>query len=436
MTATLLHLRRSVLGTAGQVTLLTGLLSGTQGLAAILTAGWLGAHDRGIVVLAATISSLMLLVAGLGLNSVARMLLADADSRIGIRLFQSRALQLVAIEALPLALVGGAIFGGVTGLREPVTLGVFGLHCVAMTLGAILRETLHGIGRHRVAVATDLAAAAVLLGGSALLHAQGRLSVLAVLILMLAGALTQCVVGLAVGRRGDAGHDRAGSLPLRRLLGLGVAGMGLGVGQWVVWRGDRLILGLVAGPEPVGVYGFISTLADIPWVIPAAVAAVVTRRVGQGLPPDELARTRRRVTILAVSLSALIAGVAIPLIPIFPGGSYPAGIPALLILVPATAALAIAQIDLAACVGYGELTAGARATMVAAGCMVILGPPLAWAWGPTGCAAASLVTYTIMAIRARAALRARLALTTSTAPAGTEAPHPAEDQRQDSRDTH
>lgn len=383
------------------------LLAALQGVTGLLTAAWLGPHDRGVVVIALSTSSLLLLVAGLGLNNSARALLADASSGITITNFQRAVLIIVLAEAIPIALAAATILRFIGKTQDCVVLSVFAAYCIFMTLGAIYREALHGLGWHSWAILCDVSAAAILFGASAALHATGNLSVRGIVVALLIGSVTQCLLACTLGLwKGP--HRGTRNLTVMELLRYTRPGLGLTLGQWLAWKGDRLILGLVSDPAAVGVYGFVSTLVDIPWVIPGATSAVLMRRVGQGAKREEVERRRRHTVVATFAVAAIVAAFAIPVIPHFPGEAYASGVPALLILVPASLSLTSAQMDLSACVGFGDLRSGARATLMAALFMLIGAPILGWRLGATGCAIASLLAYTIMAVKARDALNPHL----------------------------
>lgn len=389
---------------ASRSVMLSVALSAVQGVTALVTAKWLGPADRGVVVLAWSISSFLLLVGSVGMTSSARVVVADARYQTDFRRFSSLSARLVLLASLPMALFGVLALWFVSHIESPRMYVIFALYCCVMLFGALTRETLHGIGRHVAAISTDLVSATIQFAGAALLQVLGLLTVERLISLGLAGAAAQVALGLWCGHRGSAGSPRQqGTFTLRTLLRFSAPAIGLTLGQWVAWRSDRLILGVVSDPTEVGIYATASTLADIPWLIAAAVSAVLTNRVST-TQDYNLVQRYRRVTLLATAaVSLVVTPVAAWILIYYLGGEFTRGIPALLILAPAALLLASSQIDLAGCVAVSDIKAGARVCLQGAAALIVFAVPLGYFFGATGCAIASACAYAAMAVSARRA---------------------------------
>jgi len=379
-------------------------LTAVQGITALVTAKWMGPTERGVVVLAWSISSFLLLVGSLGVINSARVVVADARYETDFRRFSSLSARLVLLAGLPLALCGVLALWFVSHIDNPRLYMIFAFYCCMMLFGALTRETLHGIGRHVAAISTDLVSAVVQFAGAAFLQVLGLLNVESFISLGLAGATTQVALGLWCGHSVSVGGAKhLGVFTLRSLVRFSAPAIGLMLGQWVAWRSDRLILGVVSGPTQVGIYGTVSTMADIPWLIPAAVSAVLTNRVS-ATQDYSLVKRYRRLTLAATAVASLVVTpVAAWILIHYLGGEFPQGLPALLILAPAALFLASSQIDLAGCVGVSDLTGGARASLKGAVALIVTAVPLSYFFGATGCAIASAFAYAVMSLAARRA---------------------------------
>jgi O-antigen/teichoic acid export membrane protein len=393
---------------ASRSVMLSMALSAVQGITALVTAKWLGPTGRGVVVLAWSISSLLLLVGSMGMTNSARVVVADTRYETDFRRFSSLSAKLVLLAGVPMALFGVLALWFVSHIDSPRLYVIFALYCGMLLFGALTRETLHGIGRHVAAISTDIVSAVIQFAGAVFLQVLGLLNVERLISLGLAGAAAQVALGLWSGNRGSAGRPRTdGAFTLRSLLRFSAPAIGLTLGQWVAWRGDRLILGVVSGPTEVGIYGTVSTMADIPWLIAAAVSAVLTNRVS-ATQDYSLVQRYRRLTLLATAAASLaVTPVAAWILIYYLGGEFTHGIPALLILAPAALLLASSQIDLAGCVAVSDLKAGARASLQGAAVLVVTAVPLGYFFGATGCAIASACAYAAMAVAARRAWNGR-----------------------------
>lgn len=381
----------------------SGMQAAVLGTNGLLTARWLGASERGVVVLAWSISSALLLVGGVGLVNAARVVVPSPEYRTDFYAFLAAALRIVLWLSLPVGLMGAMLLWLLADVRDPLVIISFGLMCTLMVFGAIVREALHGSGRHVQAVSTDLGSAVIQLAGATALYEAGALDAGRMIMLGLGGAAAQIALGFILGPQ-RAINQTQGNIKGRALLILSLPGIGITLGQWIAWRSDRLILGIVGDVREVGVYGAVSTMADLPWLIPSAAASVLTTRFAVTRDHSMLKRWRRKTVVGTLLASASISCAALWVLLVFLGGDFRSGVPALFILIPAGSFLASSQIDLVGCLVEGGLSASSRVCLAGAVSLVVTAFPLAYLWGPTGCATASLISYATMAVGARASL--------------------------------
>lgn len=393
------RLRAVLAHQATRTALISGLFTGLQGITGLLTARWLGPADRGIVVLAVTISSFAVLLGGLGMPALMRIRLSDPTSGLNYRGFELTALRLSALVAVPV-LGGSLAMLSVLGHHPgPWVLACFALYVGGALSAALYREATHGIGHHQAAVVGDLLAAGVLLTGSCGLYVLGHLTVVGFLLSATVGYAVQCAFLRFAGR-----HERGDELvrpPLRALLASSRSALLWAVLSAFAWKGDRLMLGLVRPPEDVGVYGTAATLSDLAWMAPAAVGAIVARQVAQAGSLTVIPRWRRRLMVVTGACILPVGGIGTLLLTRALGPGYESGVPALWILCLAALALASYQTDISGCQGMGNFHSAWKAALGGSISLAVLAPPLSAYWSGTGCALASFAAYTVMAIVGR-----------------------------------
>ncbi|RBY84642.1 polysaccharide biosynthesis protein [Blastococcus sp. TF02A-30] len=370
---------------------------------ALLSARWLGPGDRGDLVLATTVATLMLLVSSLGAGQASHVVLAEP----GRWWTWSRYLRLAALLTVPHVLLSATVAlavllrlsTGDTALAVP-----FVVYSATALSAHLLREGLHGLGRHRTTMAIDVSAAALQLLAIAGLHATGQLtpgSALYAGAACYAGAITaQVLVGyaadpLARGRAplaaGEWWSEARGYLRLSRVALVAAAG------QSFVVIGDRLVLGAAGSPAEVGIYAAASSLAQISWVAPVALAPMLTRRVAEAGTLDPWRHLYLRVMALTAVLAVAVAGAGWVAIPFLLGDTFTPARDVLPVLCAAALPYASYHVDSAACAGLRDLRAGAVGAL--AGCLVLVATATGGyqLLGTAGIAWGVLVTYVVMA---------------------------------------
>lgn len=369
---------------------------------ALLSARWLGPGERGDLVLATTIATLMLLLSSLGTGLASHVVLAEND-----RWWTwSRYLGLAAFLTVPhLALsatVGLAVLLQLS-TGDPGIIVPFLVYSATALAAHLLREGLHGLGRHRTTMAIDVAAASTQLLLIAALHAG---SVLSPATALYAGAL--CYLGaisaqVIVGRAADAlGRDRA-SVSMtewwseaRALFSLSRFALMAALGQSFAVNGDRLVLGAAGSPADVGIYAAASSLAQIAWVAPVALGPLLTRRVAAAQDLEPWRTLYPRVLGLTGVLAVGVAVAGWFAIPFLLGQAFTPAQGVLPILSLAAVPYAWYHIDSAACAGLRDLRTGAVG--VGAGCLALLGTTTAGyhLLGTAGIAWGVVVAYLVM----------------------------------------
>jgi O-antigen/teichoic acid export membrane protein len=386
-----------------RVVLAIGVQAAAAGFFALLTARWLGPSSRGIVVVFMTTSSFLMLVGSLGVSTGSRVLL-NGSPPLGLTSLLKQA-RILSLFHLVTASTVGLFVLAKTGGMSTLWIGVIFVPFAAVQLFSYFqREALHGIGRHRSAVYGEVLSFTIMTAAVLLLQVMGRLNLVAVCLVILGGALAQTVF-LATRLSSEEQSPPFASFSLRQLIRFSAPALFTTLGQAFVIRGDRLVLGLLAGAAPVGVYGGAATFTEVLWLIPGAVAQVAFRRASVTGTRREGA-TARRITLLVTALACLvIVAFTRPLITMLLGPAYSEAVGMAYILIPAALPMASYQLDAAVLNGLGRLSQSRNATTVGsvvllAGCLVTIPR-----YGAYGAAWSSLVAYTAMAALAHVYLR-------------------------------
>jgi O-antigen/teichoic acid export membrane protein len=382
-----------------RVVLAIGVQAASGVLFALLTARWLGPSSRGVVVVLMTTSTFLMLVGSLGISTGSRVLLNGTPPLgLGRYLRQARVLSLFHVVT---ASTLGSFALAKTGGMPTLWVGVIFVPFAAVQLYCYFqREALHGLGHHRSAMYGDVLSFTLQTAAVTLLQVTGRLTLLAVALVILAGAVAQLVF-LATRLR-SAGHSPPyASFSLRQLMRYSLPALVTTLGQAFVIRGDRLVLGLIAGAAPVGIYGAAATFTEVLWLIPGAVAQVAFRRASV-TGTLHAGATGRKVALVVTAMACLVLVVCTrPVITLLLGPAYSEAVVLAYILIPASLPMASYQLDVAVLNGLGRLSHSGYATTV--GSVVLLAGCLATipSFGAYGAAWSSLFAYTAMAAVAR-----------------------------------
>ncbi|MGY2002860.1 lipopolysaccharide biosynthesis protein [Blastococcus sp. SYSU DS1024] len=377
---------------------------------ALLSARWLGPDDRGDLVLATTVATLVLLLSSLGAGQASHVVLAEP----GRWWTWPRYLGLAGLLTVPHVVVS-ATLGLVVLLR--LTTGDSGIVVPFLAYSAtalsahLLREGLHGLGRHRTTMAIDVAAATVQLLLIAALHASSALTPGTALYagaVCYGGAITaQILVGRAADSASRA-RPRTGFAEwwaqARGFLLLSRAALVAALGTSFVVIGDRLVLGALGSPAQVGIYAAASSLAQISWVAPVALAPMLTRRTAEAGTFEPWRRMYLRVLGLTAVLAVAVSVAGWFVIPFLLGETFTPARDVLPILCLAAVPYASYHVDSAACAGRRDLRTGAVGALVGCVALVITTSAGYLLLGTAGIGGGVVLAYVVMAAVARARL--------------------------------
>jgi O-antigen/teichoic acid export membrane protein len=372
-------------------------------LFAFLTARWLGPSARGSIVVFMTTSSFLTLVGSLGIATGARVLL-NASPPLAMCEYLRRARTLSLIHLLTAASVGLFLLARAGCVPTLPVSVIFVLFAGTQLFNYLQREALHGIGRHITALRGEVLSFALQTVAVGMLASVGRLRLVTAFLVMLGGTLAQSVY---LGRHMQSVEPGSPSdrYSLLRLVWYSLPAVVSTLGQAFILRGDRLILGMLAGAAPVGVYSVAATFTEILWLAPGGIAQVAFRRASIGGAHNVATRTRTAALTLTVVAGVFLAAGANPFVTRLLGAGYSDAAGLVYVLIVAAVPMASFQLDVAVLNGLGRLSDGGRITMLGtvvmiAGCLVTIPR-----YGPYGAAWSSVATYTVMAVLARLWLR-------------------------------
>jgi len=387
---------------------LLGAQSALMSLFALLTARLLGPSDRGVVVLIATTSSLLMLFGSLGVATGGRMLLSRGASSYPLGRHYRLTFRLGLAHIATAALLGIPLLIGTHSWRGASVGLCLIIYSVGMLVAYFERETLHGLQRHRTAIAIDLSTATIQTFGLVLLLLMHAIRLLPVLELMSVAVWTQVLIAVFVTRKARrVGQDRAEMMRFSKVLALSLPALVAALAQAFVVRGDRLMLGILTDTRSVGIYGTAATIAEAIWLVPLGLSQVVFSKSANG---DVRAIARYRAISLAFSVaaSAVIVGLAPVFVKYLLGDQYEQAVPLIRLLTVAAVAMGVFLVETAVLNGQGDLKVPAKAASAGASVMLILCFVLIPHLGAFGAAWATVVSYALLGSLAWLAARRRL----------------------------
>jgi O-antigen/teichoic acid export membrane protein len=381
-----------------RVSSLIGLLGLQAGLAiavSLVTARWLGPADRGVIVIATTSASLLMLIGSLGIATSGRVLLAQGDVRFSLSQ-QARIAGMITAWHLPMVSVVGwpllYFTGAWRGWMPAIAFTVYATGLMAAYLG---REALHGIGRHRQAVGGDLLTAGTQLAVLVAVWLSGQLSVLTVLTVMALTVWCQVAVLWLLLRSLREREDPAVGIRLKTLVTFSLPALAAALGQAFVIRGDRLILGTYESTATVGIYGVAATFSEVVWLGATGFSQLCFRYSAQGLAARVM-RLRIANLVLTIAAAGLAAVVAQPVVHMVLGDAYAESVPIIWLLLIAAVLMSAYFVEAAALNGAGRLTVPARAAVTGSLALIVGCALLIPRFGPYGAAVASCLSYATM----------------------------------------
>lgn len=404
-----LSIPRTLRSSEASVIVAMGFMAASASIFAVLTSRWLGPSDRGIIVVTATTGSLLMLVGSLGVSTGGRVLLARTPA-LPLSRYLSVAAALTSAHVVTAAVLGLAVLWLTKSLDDPLTGIIFVPYAVLMLASYLLRECLHGLGRHTTAVRGDIATTAtqtlLILAAAPL----GLVSLRLALVAMFVGQGVQVLLHLA-SLRGERRTkvNLVGTEPVdqswQAVLRFSLPAIPVLFGQAFVIRGDRLILGAMSTPAAVGIYGVAATFTELLWLISSGVGQIAFKRSTQ-TSSGRSSERRRRYALAVTAVGCVALSLAAPaLVPFLLGDAFRDSVPIVWVLSAAALPMASYQIDIAVINGLGQMKRAALITSAGSMTLVALCFALIPLLGAMGAAYSSTVAYSVLAVVARVEVR-------------------------------
>src|SRR5882757_9696348 len=306
---------------------------------ALIATRYLGAGQRGLVVIGMTIGTIFGLIAGSGTGSAYRLLLPG--TRHGGRRSLSAAFTWCSLFGAA-AVVPASVL--VTKESAPLIDAGLGTHyfLIATAVYTVAAVALTQVVEARFADGQfrrgGLAGGTMALGG--LIGVIAALSYDRSAALALFGQGAGILVGAAyeVGalRRDNLAHfGRPEAGEMSALWRRGAPALGFTVGSALAFRADRYVLGAFAGPAAVGVYSLAATFGEVPRLLYTAVAQWFQRQAALGHRHAPLGKAIAVACAIAAVVSLPIAVLGwFLMVPVF-GADFASGRPLLLVLLVA-----------------------------------------------------------------------------------------------------
>jgi O-antigen/teichoic acid export membrane protein len=169
-------------------------------------------------------------------------------------------------------------------------------------------------------------------------------------------------------------------------------------------RADLLIVSAILGAAQAGPYAIALAISSLQVMLPRALAAVILPRVARDANAapgsgDVLDRSSRHAVILSCGAGLAVVAVT-PLIPLVYGPDFRPAMELTLILVPGSVAYGIASVLTAGIIGQGKSSFPLVAALVTAPPTVVAYLVATHAFGTTGAAVASSVSYAVVGLLA------------------------------------
>lgn len=263
--------------------------SGTQALAyalaALVATRVLPVADRGLMVAALTIASLVSPIAALGTGNSLRSQLPQAGKNLAVDLVASYTRVSARLSVLgSIAAICTSVFLSFIAdesLRSIAVLIAVGLSTFALVTLQQVTEAWFAAGRYRAGARWSSGAAIVGLLGLGFGYVVDN-SAASLMIGQAAGILGVVVFATrSANRHGVVLLAAATPTRVGQLVRRGTRSIGLPIGTALALRSDRLILAAIVGSETVAVYALAATVAEAVRLAPTAAGQLVTRDVAE-----------------------------------------------------------------------------------------------------------------------------------------------------------
>lgn len=362
---------------------------------ALLTTRWLPPVDRGSVIMLLSLANMLAVLACGGLIIEGRRQITIGENAVASRLLGAYLwAQVVGVAGA--MIIGFPVLAVSDSTLGPITFAALLIGTLTQSTIFVMRGALYGRELYREVAVVLAAGSALQIGGVVALHGLGLLSYTTTVILWSAISAINAVQLLTVFARGQSWRIRPRVREGLHLFGRSTRALpGVVMGQFML-DGDRVLLGLVAGPIPLAVYGAGRSLAAIPIFATTASAEVSLTRAVQRSQTN-FGRLEKWTVASSLAL-CLSLGLAAPLIvPLLFGQDYSSAVPVTQVCMLAAFFMSSGITARAIQQARGAYRAVTLNTGAGALTMLILVPTLGAQFGAIGAASAFLVASIVLA---------------------------------------
>jgi acetyltransferase-like isoleucine patch superfamily enzyme/O-antigen/teichoic acid export membrane protein len=366
-------------------------------ITALVATRYLGAGQRGLVVIGMTIGTVFGLIAGSGTGSAYRLLLPTRrhGGRHSLAAAFTWCSLLGALAVVPASVLVTEVSAPMidAGLGTRYFLFATAVYTVAAVALTQVVEARFADGQFRRG---GIAGGTMALGGliGVLLALSHDRSAALALFGQGAGILIGAAYEVRALRRDGLAHfGRPDPGEMSALWRRGAPALGLTVGSALAFRADRYVLGAFAGPAAVGVYSLAATFGEVPRLLYTAVAQWFQRQAALGRRHAPLGKAIVLACGIAavVSLPIAVAGWVL-MVPVF-GAEFASGRSLLLVLLIAEILFAPYLVAARGLLGRGWIRTAGTLGLASSGVSLICYAISAKADGAMGLALGSGVLY-------------------------------------------
>lgn len=365
---------------------------------AVVSTLWLSPHERGVMVVAATVPALVSVVATLGVGNAYRARRPTATPTTAIAFAQTYSVLVAGTAAIGAAasIVLGLAAAAATlpELGSVEILAAMALVGAALCVMSTLTDAWFAAGRFGEGARWAAGSAVAGLATALTLHPTSAAGFLFAQFVAMGAVMGASLVPLS--RAGLLGQPRIDRGLLSSFVRQGTPSLGVLAGTTVMMRADRIVLAGFVPPAAVAAYALASTVSEVVRLVPTALGQIALHRGAKD--PDAGVRDLSRRSLVLVAAAALIVlPVAALTIPRVFGAAYSSSPGLLLVMVAGE--FFFGSYLVAAMFLLGQGTARRIATLAligAVGCvpMYIAGSAIG---GAVGCACAGVGLYALLA---------------------------------------
>lgn len=381
------------------VTLIAGLVAG------IITARALGPTGRGVLGLALLVPLLLSLFLGFG-SAIANVYLV-ASGRLSAQDLSAITSGLCLVgTVVGAAFIGSLWWSGALPHLLPHVSGqdlALAMVMLPLTLAyAAFRGLLRGLQNIRGAAAADAAQAvttAVAIA-VALIGLNGGVRG-ALIANEIAGLLSLATLWVLLRGRGLKLRPAFPREDTAAVVRLGVRSDLANLSQFFTYRLDSFLVNSIISATAVGLYAIATRLAELIWVMPSAIAAVVFPRAAAAeseILNEVTPRTFARALLISVVGAALLAALATVVIPLMYGARYHGAITPMLLLLPGVVVVGGASVLTNELSGRGHPGYNSINSLIGLALTIGLDVVLIPRYGISGAALASSIAYGVNGI--------------------------------------